>query len=745
MQRQRLIMEHLERRIVLDAVGADATPAELRSYIVVLNDDVAEPAEIAQSLASANRGKVGFIYEHALKGFSAYLPASAIEALSKNSQIKYIEPDGVMHASAQTLPTGVDRIDADTNPTAGIDNNPGSLDVDVAIIDTGIDIDHPDLNVVGGAYAEEGGGPPWARSVSMVEDPAKYNDGNGHGSHVAGTVAAIDNEIGAVGVAPGARLWAVKVLEDNGSGSYGQVIAGADWVAATRTDTDPNNDIEVANASLGGSFSQSVNDAFKGMVDLGIFVAVAAGNNGANAGSYSPASEPSVITVSAAVDTDGAPGGFGTDSSYGPDDTLASFSNYGSVVDIAAPGVSIFSTWKDGGYNTISGTSMASPHVAGAAALYIAENGAAANGSDVQSIRNALVSAGEPMAEWRADSLDTDSDPDSSHEPLLYVGSGGAVDLPPSIAITNPSDSESVSGTVIIMATASDDNNVDQVEFFVNGTSIHVDSNGGDGWSASWDTTAFAEDSTHTVTAVATDSALQTNSDSVSVLVDNVENSETTMMHVADLDAAVQVKGKSGKWEVFVTVSIVDNGGNPVANATVDGAWSGATTGTVSGPTDSSGLVTFGTGNMNGGADVTFTVTDVTHGTLEYNSDENTDPDPDLEEDSDGTTITVGNPSIGSAVASTVSAGTLQTSSSSLASQASDNESIVDSAVVDFAIESLQLTSPRVSLASEPDALRSTAGGMTSGDLHDASLLSLEDEFAKTAVDVAFNELVNAK
>ncbi|MEX0820008.1 MAG: Ig-like domain-containing protein, partial [Pirellulaceae bacterium] len=211
--------------------------------------------------------------------------------------------------------------------------------------------------------------------------------------------------------------------DQNGSGSYSQVIAGMDWVTA-RAD-----DIEVANMSLGGGYSQSVNDALEGMTNAGIVVAVAAGNDGADAGNYSPASAESAITVSAAVDTDGKTGGLSPDSGYGPDDTLASFSNYGEVIDIAAPGVNIYST-VPGGYDTYSGTSMASPHVAGAAALEILARGTRElNGDYVKAIRDALVDAGQPMAEWRTDTLDTDSDPDNSNESMVYVGA--EVDQPP--------------------------------------------------------------------------------------------------------------------------------------------------------------------------------------------------------------------------------------------------------------------------------------------------------------------------
>lgn len=431
-KQKRLSVETLEPRLVLNAIGFDAAAlnrSPLESVIVVLKDDAPNSAAMAHALVPAETGRVGYVYEHALKGFSAQLPAAAIAALAQNPHVKYVEQDGMLGTAGQLTFRNVTRIGGNLNTTADIDNSPNRLyhsdpevdpdsTIDVAILDTGIDIDHPDLmgNIAGGVYF----------NASLVPDDneSAYNDGNGHGTHVAGIVGAMDNNIVSVGVAPGVRLWAVKILENDGYGSWSQAIAGMDWVTATRTNVDTSDDIEVANLSVTGPWSQAVNDAVARMVDAGIFVSVAAGNNAANAGNYSPASEPKAFTVSAMVDMEGQPGGLGIEVwTDGLDDTMASFSNYGSVIDIAAPGVYVYSSWINGDVANISGTSMASPHAAGAAALYIANHGRPSDAAGVQAIADALIALGEPMADWRPDNLDIASDRDSFHEPLLNISS----------------------------------------------------------------------------------------------------------------------------------------------------------------------------------------------------------------------------------------------------------------------------------------------------------------------------------
>ncbi len=363
--------------------AATAGPAPGR-YVVRLRDGVD-----AGSFARGKGVQPDLVYSHALRGFAAMLGADQLARLQADPDVVAVERDTVFTAlpgrgrrmpiASQTLPTGVNRIDGEQNATAGINGVDTALDIDVAIIDTGI-ASHADLRVAGGADFSRNGFRCGSKS---------YKDGNGHGTHVAGTVAAKDDGAGVVGVAPGARLWAVKVLTDSGSGYLSCVIKGVDWV------TGRAGTIEVANMSLGGGNSPSLCTAIRNSTDRGVVYAVAAGNSAVDAGSSSPANcsqaSSGVLAVAAVADYNGAGGGGAapTCNNYGADDGLASFSNYGSVVNIAAPGVCIYSTYKGGGYATLSGTSMASPHVAGAAALYRLAN----PGSTPTQVRDGLIAA----------------------------------------------------------------------------------------------------------------------------------------------------------------------------------------------------------------------------------------------------------------------------------------------------------------------------------------------------------------
>jgi subtilisin family serine protease len=271
--------------------------------------------------------------------------------------------------SGDNIPPGIRRVGAAVNSTVR-----QASTANVAVIDTGIDLAHADLNAAAGKDCTGSG---------------SASDGNGHGTHVAGTIGARNNGSGAVGVAPGTKLFSVRVLGSNGSGLTSQVICGIDWVTATRSDDDPGNDIGVANMSLGSGGSPNTNcgrdvgDAMHiaicNSVAAGVTYVVAAGNSGGDEQSFTPANYPEVITVTAVGDSDGLPGGVGGALSCtgGGDDTPASFSNFATrAVDIAhtiaAPGVCIRSTYP-GGYATMSGTSMASPHVAGLVALCLGD------------------------------------------------------------------------------------------------------------------------------------------------------------------------------------------------------------------------------------------------------------------------------------------------------------------------------------------------------------------------------------
>jgi subtilisin family serine protease len=352
--------------------------------IVVFHDWVTQPGQVAQQMARSQNAQVLFVYEHALKGFAADVPAQAAAAFARDSRVAFVEADQSVYAFSD-IPTGVDRIEADKNTTDGVIGNSKVVDIDIAIIDTGIDHNHPDLDVVGGVDCT-GGGPFNAKCSDGLS-----GDGNGHGTHVAGTAAARDNGSQAVGVAPGARLYAVKVLKNDGSGWISGIVAGVDWVTA-RAGT-----IEVANMSLGCECSSSALDqALTKSTDAGVVYVVAAGNSAKDAATFSPANHPRVITVSAMADFDGKAGGDADPtcrSDVGADDTFATFSNYGSKVDIAAPGVCINSTVPGGGYAMYSGTSMASPHVAGVAALYVKQFKVGNSSTRWSQVRNGLVTS----------------------------------------------------------------------------------------------------------------------------------------------------------------------------------------------------------------------------------------------------------------------------------------------------------------------------------------------------------------
>jgi hypothetical protein len=385
------------------AQPARATNPDAAPYIVVFKDTV-NPQVAVPQVAKAYGLQTGFIYQYALKGMSAMVPVGRLEALSHDPRVAYVVEDLPRSINEQSIPTGIQRIFADTNAELDIDGSDDyRVDVDVAVIDTGVDFQHPDLNVVGGVNCYNW----WPFTANCV---AGGDDDHYHGTHVAGSIGALDNGIGVVGVAPGARIWAVKVLSSSGSGYSSQIVAGIDWVAA-HADT-----IEVANMSLGGAgFSQAEYDAIQGAVNAGVAFAVAAGNDDDDANNYSPGGFDNVLSVSALADFDGVPGGLGSPTCRSDqDDTLADFSNWGPEVDIAAPGVCILSTYpiEQGSYGTISGTSMASPHAAGALALLASVNNPA-NATDVYNLYATVKNTGN--YNW------TDDSGDGIQEPLLDV------------------------------------------------------------------------------------------------------------------------------------------------------------------------------------------------------------------------------------------------------------------------------------------------------------------------------------
>ena len=315
------------------------------------------------------------MFEHAVNGFQFKGSAVAAAALAHKAQVVSVQADKGIQLT-ETLPYGVKRVFAYRQSgqigayQAGFRGNGARI----AILDTGIDLDHPEL----AASIDNA----WGKNCITLG--AAPNDGHGHGSHVSGTAAAPINGVGGVGVAPQARLVAVKMFTDSGTSSEAAAICALDHIVALNQDADAANDIDVANMSWGEqrAWGDCATDALHGAIcsahAAGIILVAGAGNSATNAGNFVPAAFPEVISVSALADFDGNPGGsagcglvqdlFAQEC----DDTFAFFSNNGPSVDVIAPGVNIYSSWANGTWRTASGTSMATPHVAGIAALMVA-------------------------------------------------------------------------------------------------------------------------------------------------------------------------------------------------------------------------------------------------------------------------------------------------------------------------------------------------------------------------------------
>ncbi len=345
--------------IVSESTDGDVAPDR---YVVVLRDD---PAQTSERVASEQAGRLGLevsqTYRNAIKGYAARIPVDRLEEVRADPNVAYVEPDRIVKATEQSLPYGINLIDADLSSTKAGDGAGSVSNVNAYIIDTGIDKKRPDLNVAD--HVDFAGG--------------KNRDCNGHGTHVAGIVAARDDKKAVVGVAPGAPLTGVKVLGCNGSGRVSNVIKGVDWV--TQNAKKP----AIANMSLGGGVSEALDAAVRTSAASGVFYTVASGNEDKDACDVSPAR--------AGAGTDN---GIMTTAATNRSDQEADFSNFGSCVDVWAPGVNILSTRLGGGTTRRTGTSFSSPHASGAGALYLSANTAATPAAVEQQLKTDSVVTG---------------------------------------------------------------------------------------------------------------------------------------------------------------------------------------------------------------------------------------------------------------------------------------------------------------------------------------------------------------
>jgi aqualysin 1 len=354
-------------------------------YIVVFKEGVHDPTAVANEQARAHSLRLRFVYQYAIEGYAAVFPNDhALQRVHNDPRVDYVEPDKTAYAEAQTLPWGIDKVDADISSTRAGDGSGAVTAVNAYIIDSGI-YRHTDLNVV--------------KHVNLTGD-GKNTDCFGHGTHVAGIAAAKDNTSDVVGVAPGAPLTGVKVLGCNGTGAASMLIKGVDWVTAHARKP------AIANMSvgLGGNASQALDDAVRNSAASGVFYSLAAGNKGTGTCSGSPAR-----TGLAQQDTNGDglinyedSNGIAAVGATDELDQETSWSNYGSCVDIWAPGARVLSTKMGGGTTTMGGTSMAAPHVGGGGALYLSGHPSASSLEVEAALKKAAVSPGSYSKDDRA-------------------------------------------------------------------------------------------------------------------------------------------------------------------------------------------------------------------------------------------------------------------------------------------------------------------------------------------------------
>lgn len=537
-------------------------------------------------LIRAHGGEIKYKY-HIIPAIAASLPEKAIDALKRNPNIEYIEPDYEVTIAAEVLPWGIDRIDADlvwngtqSGHDVGLGRNAGD-GIKIAILDTGIDYTHPDLanNVKGGHRFLERG---------AIND-SNYMDDHGHGTFCAGIAAPEDNDVGVIGVAPKAHLHGVKTFNSNGSGSTSDIIAGIEWAT--------DNGMNVISMSFGShENSWAVRDACNEAYSAGIVLVGAAAN--ANESVWYPAAHDSVIAVGA------------TDSN----DVRASFSNFGPKLELMAPGVSIYSTYLGGGYETLGGTSASCPHVSGTAALVFASDVDAAYDFDDDEVWDA-----NEIRKKLQDTADDFGDPgwDEYYGYGLVDAYEAATDLTPPTISNIEAANVNRSGATITWTTNEASDSV--VRYGTKKTNLNLtESNQTMVKNHIAELSELLPVTTYYYEVQATDPT-------GNMAIDNNNGScynFTTLnsMHVANISMELRHKGVAWTWAI-ATVTIHDYSGTPVAEATVYGHWSGLTSDTDSGTTNADGQVALESDQVHKTSGTfTFTVDNVAKDGYSYDS-----------------------------------------------------------------------------------------------------------------------------